>query len=122
MSKFTDLIIDAHNGDALVYDALDTTGEGARSMYDTIEQITAANAAIGRHFFEPSDMRCYRVRVSPTVYGGKYFITSEQFDDAPRLYTVRMANPTGSISTVGEFQQYATRAQAVAAIRKLIAR
>ena len=51
---------------------------------------------------------------------GKYFWSSEQAPDQPRRYTVRRANPDGSVDTVGEFQAHATRAAAIRAIQGLM--
>jgi len=86
--------------------------------YPTIAAIKAANAAAGQFFFSPDTMRFFRSKIeSRSVIGGRYFITSEQFDfRSPRLYTVRRANDDATIDTVGEFQQYDSfRAAQVAA-------
>ena len=74
------------------------------------------------HFFDADTKRFFRSRIGETVYGGRYFITSEQFDSrSPRLYTVREVSADGqNITTVGDFQQHATRAQALAAINWMI--
>ena len=90
-------------------------------MFDTIQEIERANENHGHHFFEPSSKRFFRSRIGETVYGGRYFITSEQFDyTSPRLYTVRMARDDGSIETIGDFQAFRTASQARAAIRATI--
>lgn len=89
--------------------------------YDTVSEIRTANRQRGYHFFDPGAMRFFNSRISEEVYGGKYFITSEQFDDrSPRLYTIRMVNDDASIDTIGDFQQYNTLAQAKGAIKRLI--
>lgn len=96
--------------------------DGKRYRFWDMNEVERANADLGHHWFEPSTKRFFRSRIGDTLYGGRYFISSEQFHEAaPRLYTVREANPDGSIDTVGEFQAYDTRTQAVAAIRKLLA-
>lgn len=94
----------------------------------TIDEIKRANDRAGFHFFEPDAMRFFRSRVLPTVYGEGYFVTSEQFvthypeyHTEPRAYTVRHALADGSISTVGEFQQYATAREAQKAAREVAA-
>jgi len=90
--------------------------------YRDVHEIKQANRAAGYHFFEPSTMRFFRSRVGDTVYGGRYFVTSEQFDwSSPRLYTVRVANDDRTIDDVGGFQAYPTHTAAVRAIRRLIA-
>ena len=89
-------------------------------MYTHITEIRNANERLGHHFFEDGNLRFFRSRIGSSVYGGRYFITSEQFDaNSPRLYTIREAKPNGRIDTVGEFQQYASHAQATRAAKKL---
>ena len=97
-------------------------------QYRTMADVRRANAANGFHFFDASTLRFFASRIGRTLYGGRYFITSEQFISysdpsysGDRLYTVREVQPDGSIETVGEFQQYETNAQARAAIRNLLA-
>lgn len=91
------------------------------TRYENIRQIEYANTSAGQYFFSPSTMRFFRSKVaSRTVINGRYFITSEQFDDdSPRLYTIRRANDDGTISTIGEFQQYETVTAAKAAAANL---
>lgn len=91
------------------------------SHYDNIRQIEHANTVAGHYFFAPSTMRFFRSKIaSRSIINGKYFVTSEQFDtDAPRLYTIRRANPDGTIDTVGEFQQYTSAKAARDAAAKL---
>lgn len=74
-------------------------------------------------FFNPDTMRYFKSRLGKVFYAplGErcYFITSERFMDTPRAYTVRYLCPlSGAIETVGEFQQYPTRARAVTAAKK----
>ena|SRR3990167_7849321 len=96
------------------------------TTYFTISQIKEANRARGHHFFEPATMRFFRSRVLRGVIGGRYFITSEQFESstgyrAPRKYSVRECLDNGEIRTHDEFQAFETPAQARAAARKLAA-
>lgn len=82
----------------------------------SIEQIKQLNVAKGFHFFSPDTMRFFHSRTAQSaivVNHIAYFVTSEQHDNEPRRYTIRKANlETGDVSTVGEFQQYATHKQA----------
>lgn len=78
--------------------------------YKSIADIRAANAAAGFHFFERETLRFFDSRIERTVYGGRFFITSEQFHgsdgkSAPRRYTVRVAHDDGSVTTMGEFNE-----------------
>jgi hypothetical protein len=92
--------------------------------FRTLDDVIDANRRIGNKWFDPSNMRFFNTRLSHTLYGGRYFITSEQnnMTDPPqqRLYSVREALPDGRIKTVGEFQAYATRSQALHAIQRLL--
>lgn len=90
------------------------------AFYRNMADIIAASRRAGHHWFSPETKRFFRCRVHPRVYGGKYFVTSEQFNDgSPRLYTVREAKENGDIDTVGEFQQYRTSTQAHRAAAKM---
>jgi hypothetical protein len=76
-------------------------------------EIRRANRQLGHYFFSPETMRFFRSRVGREVIGGRYFVTSEQFDEvSPRLYTVRRANDDGSIDTASEFQGFTTGREA----------
>lgn len=89
--------------------------------FETIEDVKRANAACGHHFFDATTLRFFRSRIGRTLYAGRFFVTSEQFEDGwPRLYTVREAMPDGSIETLGKFQGFETREAAVAAVRRLV--
>lgn len=95
-------------------------------MYRTISEIKAANKAAGMFFFERSSMRFFDSRIESKVYGGRFFITSEQFHgsdgrSAPRLYTIRECKADGDIDTVGTFQQYRHVSDARDAARLLVA-
>jgi len=97
--------------------------------FTSIEQIRYANRQLGHHFFDTDTLRFFRSRNGSTVYGGQYFITSEQDHDyggsigaawdGERRYTVRRANADGSIETVGHFGQYGSRSGAAAAAARL---
>jgi hypothetical protein len=83
-----------------------------------LQTIKNENARKNGHFFEPATMRFFKSRVCAQVFegvGGVFFVTSEsQATSGMRYYTVRSFDPlSGSVSTVGEFQQYGTRAKAL---------
>jgi hypothetical protein len=85
-------------------------------MYD----VELANRQAGQHFFDADTLRFFRSRIGTELYGGRYFVTSEQFNgDAKRLYTVREVMDGAKIKTIGEFQQYSTGAAARRAAMKL---
>lgn len=87
--------------------------------YYSIEEIIQANRREGGHFFDREALRFFNSRIGSSVYGGRFFITSEQFDRdlSPRLYTIRECI-NGRIEEVGDFQQYATGSQARAALKR----
>lgn len=89
--------------------------------YESIGDVIAANQLIGAHFFDRSAMRFFKSRVEngfvKCAFEGEgaecratraRFVTSEQGPDEVRRYTVREAQPDGSVDTVGEFGQYAS--------------
>lgn len=93
-------------------------------MYKTIEEIKEANKAIGHYFFNPNTMKAWASRVLSTVYGGRYFVTSElNYDKTKRVYTVRECID-GDCHTV-EFnsEKYGnlTKAKAIKLAKKLAA-
>lgn len=70
------------------------------------------------HWFSKDSMRFFKSRVCEEVYESNdgllvYFVSSEQHDKYPRLYSVRVYNvQNDSIKTVGEFQGYSTALRA----------
>jgi len=80
-------------------------------MFTTIAEIKTLNKKNGYHFFSKDTMRFFNSKTHRGVYGGRYFITSEQFVSTsgarrPRMYTIRKAHPDGAIDTVDTFQQF----------------
>lgn len=92
------------------------------AFYD-MKQLKLYARQHGSHFFDPDTMRFFRSRVGDKMYpapDGIYFVTSEQYDaSSPRLYTVRFMNEKGDISTIGEFQGYATGKAAAREAKRL---
>jgi hypothetical protein len=91
-------------------------------------RIAELNHAKGLHWFEPGTLRFFRSRYARQAYlsadGGHAFFVSSEKDrlDGVRLYSVRSAvvsgPAAGKIDTVGQFQQYPTRASADGAARR----
>jgi hypothetical protein len=78
-------------------------------MYNTITEIKNASKENGGFFFDKGTMKFFNSRIGKKVYYGKYFITSERYDDScPRKYTVRICNDDGSIDSVSTFQQFSS--------------
>ena len=81
----------------------------------TIDEIRKRNKDAGGHFFDRSTMRFFRSRISTTVYGDGYFISSEQnSENGPRLYTVRRAMRDGGVETASGFGEFVDLASAEA--------
>jgi hypothetical protein len=80
--------------------------------YWCISEVKDANVEAGHHFFDAHTLSFFRRRISRKLYGGRYFVTSEQHPLSERRYTVRRANDDGSISTIDGFQNFGTRESA----------
>jgi hypothetical protein len=95
------------------------------TQFTDMDDVRRANAAIGHHWFDPDTLSFFSSRVGDTLYGGRYFVSSEKPPaslmtwDGQRRYTVREALPDGKVQTVGEFGEWPTRAAAVARARYL---
>lgn len=77
------------------------------------------------HFFSPDTMRFFRSRISDAFrlpfVDGIVFLTSEKkcFEDPTRVWTIRKLHQTDhgiTVSTLSEFGEYETKAQARSAI------
>lgn len=83
-------------------------------MAYTINEMKIRSMQMDHHFFDPDSMRFFDSRICTGADDNGLFVTSERFDrTSPRLYTIRrFIYETGAVETVGEFQQYATLAEA----------
>lgn len=95
-----------------------------RDTYHSTDEMEEDNRRIGHSWFDKGNMRAFRCRVNDTVYGGHYFVSSEQhvsyyprYFMEPRKWTVRSCFD-GKIDTVGEFQAYDSLRKAQAAARE----
>jgi hypothetical protein len=93
--------------------------------YDTFTSMAAVRAAFssaGNPWFSRDTMKWFNCKIESSLIGGRYFITSEQHDDYPRLYSVRKVvryeNGGIGIDTIGEFQQHATLQAAREALKE----
>jgi len=96
-----------------------------------ISELQRKNTDAGNYFFSAGAMRFFSSKTDEhaTIKGNKgYFITSEQFKgdrrsglkSLPRKFTVRVMDmKSGSVSTIGEFQQFGTHGQAKKKIEEL---
>lgn len=93
--------------------------------YRTMDDVIAANRQVGGHWFDRGAMGFFNCKIESGAVAihddvGRptraRFITSEKGPDEVRRYSIREAQPDGTIDTVGEFQQYRTRDAARAAL------
>lgn len=102
-------------------------------MFKTMNEIIEASQNRGGHFFDRQTLQFFGSRVHNTVYGGRYFITSEQDKgvrlsdgkhvqawDGERRYTIRVCDDEGFINTVGEFGGFTSLVAAESAIYKML--
>lgn len=83
----------------------------------TISDIKRKNKAAGRHFFDRDTLAFFKSVVYPTVYGNGYFVTRETNPSGQTRYTIRKADASGNIKTIGEFHSYRTLEDAQIAAR-----
>lgn len=81
---------------------------GATFRFGTLQKIRDANRLAGETWFSRGNNRFFRTGYSQKIFGGRFFITSEQSPHNPRRYTVREALEDGRIETVGEYGEWPT--------------
>ena len=94
--------------------------------FASVDEIRRANARIDNYWFDPTTLRFFNSRISDVLYAGRIFISSERhvYEPAgisePRLYTIRVASDRGEVFSLSEFQEFASSAQAKAAILRML--
>lgn len=68
-------------------------------FYKDISEIMQVNESVGNKFFSHKAMRFFKSRICPTIYGGRYFVTSEEVWDIGRRYSIRECSDDGAIIT-----------------------
>ena len=92
--------------------------------HEDVHEIKLHNIKVGQHFFDEGAMRFFSSRVHSKVYGGRFFVTSEQDAheygawNGERRYTVRECL-NGYIETCGGFGEFATARDAQRLARRL---
>ncbi len=87
---------------------LTTSSSFLLGPFQSMREIKKANEELGHYFFDDGAMRFFDSIIYPTVYKGRFFVTSEKGPNGIRAYTLRCARDDGSVWTVGEHQQHAT--------------
>ena len=83
--------------------------------------VKSINEKKGFYFFSKDSMKFFNSRIGSTLYGDKFFVTSEKYSTEPRKYTIRVFDETtGNIGTVSEFQEFRTMSAAVSYIKKYL--
>lgn len=92
-----------------------------------IQEVKDKNRGAGQFWFSSGAMRFFNSRVGSTAYKDKsgrkaYFISSEKYDyKTPRKYSIRVADlNTGNINTIGDFQEFRTRASAMRRLKEIV--
>lgn len=87
-----------------------------RGRWTTVAEFQTA-VAVGPepHWFTPEAMRFFDSHIESSMIGGRFFVTSEQPPDGDRAYSVRIAGDDATVSTLGEFMQHDSLADALAA-------
>lgn len=67
--------------------------------YKDISEIMHVNKSAGNKFFSHGAMQFFKSRICPTIYGGRYFVTSELVWDIGRRYSIRECSDDGAIIT-----------------------
>ena len=76
-------------------------------IYNSIEEIREANQAIGNHWFDADTMAFFNSVIESSIINRCMFISSERMNymDA-KMYTIRIALPSGQVQTLSDFQQF----------------
>ena len=92
-------------------------------MYETMDDVMAANEALGHHWFEADTMAFFKSKIETELLGGKYFISSEKSPfRLKRDYTIRRADEDGRVSTVGKLGEHDSLVDALTALIRLTSR
>lgn len=100
--------------------------ESGNYLIDEVKTRSEKNA---KHFFDADTMRFFSSRVLELAWKKAdeiYFITSEadngriKHQGSIRAFTVRKSNANGSIDTIGDFQEHATKRDAQKAIKEIL--
>lgn len=89
-------------------------------FYKSMKEIKDANKLLGHNWFSRETMNFFSCIVSPRIYHGCFFITSECYLDK-RFYSARLANADGRIETIGEPASFITKNDALHAIENYFA-
>jgi hypothetical protein len=76
-------------------------GNSMEKLFETLSEVKQANQEIGNHWFSRDTMKFWGCKIETSLLRGRFFITSEwDLRKTKRLFTIRFANPDGSIETL----------------------
>lgn len=85
-----------------------------------IDDVVRENKQKGNHFFDDDTMEHFNSRVETNLFYDKYFVTSEKAPhEKQRFFTVRRVTDDFDVRTVGEFQAYDTKSEAIDRVEQL---
>ena len=75
----------------------------------------------GKHFFDEDTIEFWGTKLESDLFDNRCFVTSEDdFYKTKRLFTVRQfSEKYDATETIGEFQQYQTKEEAVEAAKEI---
>ena len=93
--------------------------KAVRTSFKDIDQVIFFNDRIGHHFFDADTMRFFKSRIESVLIKNRLFVTSDKNEDNPRLYTIRYVKKAGQVETLGDFQAYTTKKEAIQTAKAL---
>jgi len=89
-------------------------------MTRTIQDFIRLHKQKGGHWFDDDTIRFFKSSYG-SLYGDKYFISSEKPPHDKRKWTIRKVNwETGNVENVGEFGAFPTKSQAERKLKSLL--
>lgn len=95
--------------------------------FTSMPAVKAAFSAAGSFWFSPGAMKFFNTKIESSLIGGRYFITSEQYETgSQKLFNIRKVvrdmnnTPSLDIETVGEHMTYTTKQQAMNALEEYL--
>lgn len=87
-----------------------------KPTFKTVAEIKAFSLSRENPFFSKGAVRAFKSKTHSGVYGGEYFVTSEDFGNG-EVFQVRRITETGRVATT--LQKFATLADARAQAKEL---
>ena len=82
-------------------------------MIKNMTELKRRHKAGGGHFFDKGAMQFFNSKIESPLIGGRYFVTSEQFGEDPRRFTVRQVGNHLDINDLSEYQEFETLDEAL---------